>query len=116
MSGAKSFTLHLHALYTLARSEPSRPVTRIAWRSSQPLGSLGSRSTPQRRGLVGLTRLRVSQVWRHSSAGPTGAEVPQGESTRDVTELRSGSKWVEVERAQRWVEVCHFGSTSGHPS
>ena len=26
---------------------------------------------------------------------------------------RSGSKWVEVERAQRWVEVCHFGSTSG---
>ena len=25
----------------------------------------------------------------------------------------SGSKWVEVERAQRWVEVCHFGSTSG---
>ena len=26
---------------------------------------------------------------------------------------RSGSKWVEVERAQRWVEMCRFGSTSG---
>ena len=79
-----------------------------------PGGSGGPRGTTTHP----LTRLGPQEARRrrpgHSGGGnfgPTGGRWLEGPVNEGCH--RSGSKWVEVERAQRWVEVCHFGSTSG---
>ena len=85
-------------------------------RSMERLLGGGCRACSARKPRVAWWRSRRSFTWTQRRTCPRvqGPSVSSsGGRARDEGCHRSGSKWVEVERAQRWVEVCHFGSTSG---